>query len=46
MKCRKCGHEYEQKLRTRSDPDRCPKCGWAHWDPTGRWNRDWKPPEE
>ena len=33
MKCRKCGHEYEQKLRTRSDPDKCPKCSnklWGH----------------
>lgn len=42
-KCRKCGKDYERKLETRSDADVCPFCGWAHWDPTGELNKNWKP---
>ncbi len=44
-KCKKCGKPYEQKLTSRSDPDICPHCGWAQWDPTGIYNKDWKPPK-
>ncbi len=43
--CRKCGKAYEQNLKTRSDADYCPHCGWAHWDPTGKLNKNWKPPK-
>ena len=45
FKCKKCHREYKQALKTRNDPDFCPYCGWAQWDPMGKYNKNWKKPD-